>query len=266
MMPAASIVAAFDNAARSYDATFTETLVGRAQRDAVWEVIDRVFRPGQHVLDINCGTGVDAVHMAARGIRVQACDLSQAMVEVARNRVTQNGVTVRVERRATEQLHLLKGRFHGVLSNFGGLNCVGDINRLVCNLERLVAPGGNVVLCYMGPFCAWETAWYLLRGEPNKAVRRWRRRDVTAHVGNSEAFNIHYPSVRELKCAFAPDFQLREWKAIGVTVPPSYVESLAAAHPRLLNLAATIDGYIRALPIVRGMSDHVLLRFERISA
>lgn len=265
-MPAASIVAAFDAIARDYDTTFTETLIGQAQREAVWEVIDRVFRPGQRVLDINCGTGIDAVHMASQGVRVHACDASGAMVDVVRNRVAGAGVDVRVERRATEQLHNLKGRYHGVLSNFGGLNCVADLSRLACTLERLVAPGGSVVLCYMGPFCAWETAWYLLKGEPRKAVRRWRRRDVPARIGESDIFNIQYPSVRELRIAFAPDFQLREWKAIGLAVPPSYVEPFAAAHPRLLNMAVGVDKYIRALPIVRGMSDHVLLRFERVSA
>ena len=34
----------------------------------------------------NCGTGIDAVHLAERGIEVLACDLSPRMIELATGR------------------------------------------------------------------------------------------------------------------------------------------------------------------------------------
>lgn len=260
-----AIAAAFDGIAAEYDAVFTNSVIGRAQRDAVWQVIDRVFLPGQRVLDINCGTGADAVHLAKRGVRVHACDASSGMVDVARARIREAAVDVDVEFRAIEQLGGVAGPYDGVLSNFGGLNCVEDVNHLVCDLERLVRVGGNVVLCYMGPFCAWETLNYLLCGEPRKAVRRWRRRDVPAKVGTG-SFRIHYPSVSDLRFAFAPEFRLREWKGIGVAVPPSYLEPFAASHPRAIEWATRFDEHTRTWPLFRGIADHVLLRFERIGA
>jgi len=79
-----AITQAFDQIAPSYDATFSESLVGRAQREAVWQVADRVFTPGSRILEINCGTGVDALHFAGRGVRVLGCDASAGMVEAAR--------------------------------------------------------------------------------------------------------------------------------------------------------------------------------------
>src|ERR1700684_152928 len=76
----------FDLLAEEYDTEFTRTLVGRAQRDAVWNVLDRHFKAGQRMLELNCGTGEDAVHLAHRGIRVVGCDASEKMIEVARRR------------------------------------------------------------------------------------------------------------------------------------------------------------------------------------
>jgi ubiquinone/menaquinone biosynthesis C-methylase UbiE len=257
---------AFNEIAAKYDSVFSDSVIGRTQREAVWEAIDRIFLPGQSILEINCGTGVDAVHLAHRGVRVHACDASPAMIDVARARVRECRVDVSLEMRGIEQLSSLSGQYDGLFSNFGGLNCVHDLNRLICDLERRIRVGGNVVLCYMGPFCAWETAWYLLHGEPGKAVRRWKRHDVPARVGNSATFLIDYPSVRDLKFALAPEFRLREWKAVGAFVPPSYMESFAAAHPLAMKLAARLDRRLAWTPVLRAVGDHVLLRFKRIAA
>jgi len=116
----------------------------------------------------------------------------------------------------------------------------------------------------MWPFCAWETAWYLLRGQPGKAVRRWKRRDISAQFGNNPPFKINYPSVRELRLAFAPEFELCEWTAVGMCVPPSYMEASAAAHPRAMNLAARLDRYVGSWPVLRAIADHVLIRFQKV--
>src|SRR5215469_8991066 len=83
----------FDRMAPRYDALWTTSAIGRAQRNQVWRVVDRLFQPGERVLDIGCGTGEDAAHLAGRGLRVHATDASPAMVEVARAR---GGFTVEV--------------------------------------------------------------------------------------------------------------------------------------------------------------------------
>ena len=50
---------------------------------AVWRELLRTFHPGQRVLEINCGTGIDAVSLGERGIRVLACDIAPRMIELA---------------------------------------------------------------------------------------------------------------------------------------------------------------------------------------
>ena len=40
------------------------SLIGRAQRRVVTKELDRIFHSGQRILELNCGTGVDALHLA----------------------------------------------------------------------------------------------------------------------------------------------------------------------------------------------------------
>src|SRR5579864_497017 len=120
----------FDAVASTYDDHFTHSLIGVAQRESVWRVMDRVFLPGQRILEINCGTGVDAFHLAGRGVWVVACDVSEGMISVARERRKSSPHRDYVDLRtlAIEQICQLEksGPYDGILSNFAGLNCVRD--------------------------------------------------------------------------------------------------------------------------------------------
>ena len=70
-----------------YDETFTASKIGRAQRASVWKELGRAFRSGDRVLEIGCGTGVDACFLGDRGVSVIACDSSPQMVAVTTRRV-----------------------------------------------------------------------------------------------------------------------------------------------------------------------------------
>ena len=77
---------AFDNLASQYDLLWTRTTIGHLQREAVWRGIASLFKPGQTVLDLGCGTGEDAVRLMDAGLRVHAIDASPEMVRIARGR------------------------------------------------------------------------------------------------------------------------------------------------------------------------------------
>ena len=52
---------AFDSLAAKYDDLFTRSMIGRAQRGVVWDALIDTFEPGAHILEVNCGTGEDAL-------------------------------------------------------------------------------------------------------------------------------------------------------------------------------------------------------------
>lgn len=259
---------AFDEIAESYDANFTNSAIGSAQRRTVWEEIDRTFTAGQRVLEVNCGTGVDALHLAARGVHVIACDSAPRMISVARQSANLAAISATANFRvlANEQLGTLQneGPFDGILSNFSGLNCTPALSLLADDLAQLLTDRGKMVLCLFGRLCVWEIFWYLSRGNIRKAVRRLVPRGQSASVSTGSETNVWYHSVRQLKKAFSPHFRLLGWRGVGVTVPPSYLEFLAAGYPRLFRLASKIDPWLGECPGLRAMADHMLLVFERI--
>jgi len=87
----------FDAIADTYDDTFSNSSTGRVHRRLVWMETDRTFRAGQRILEINCGTGIDALHLATRGIEVMACDSSPGMIAVARRRLAASSVRAAID-------------------------------------------------------------------------------------------------------------------------------------------------------------------------
>lgn len=236
--------AAFDVIASRYDELWTHSAIGRAQRDLVWRHLDPLFRPGDRILDIGCGTGEDAAHFTARGVSVHATDPSSAMREIARCRVGH----------VSAALPEPPASFDGAISNFGALNCVQDLDAVARDLARLVRPGGRIAICVIGRFCLWESVYYSVRLQFAKAFRRLRGR-----ASSSLGITVCYPTVGALAAAFAPDFALERWTGIGLFVPPSYVPLPA----RPVGMCAAVDRVLAGLPLLRSLADHRLLIFER---
>jgi ubiquinone/menaquinone biosynthesis C-methylase UbiE len=241
----------FDAIAASYDDLWSKTDAGYWQRQAVWDTIHPLFRSGDRVLDVGCGTGVDALSLMAAGVQVLAVDESREMVQVARSK----GVLAR--HLAAEHLDQLEGTYDGAISNFGVLNCLPDLEATAQQLARLVRRGGHLALCYMGKFCLWETAYFLCTMQLRKASRRWACKLAPTSLG----VHVRYPSVREVAQAFGPEFRLRSWKGIGILVPPSFVPDLGRTE---VTKFAALDRRIAHVPLLRAFSDHRLLVFERL--
>ena len=298
--PAASATAApFDAAAAGYDASFSERQLGRWLRGIVWQQLERAFAPGQHILELGCGSGDDAIWLAQHGLTVTATDASSAMLEQTRRKVDAAGVgdAVRVARvdlgtwggtspqplSAPERGFgaietspsparrgvgvrslpaILATPYDGVLANFGPINCVEDRRAVAERLATVVRPGGRVVLGVMGPLCPWEWGWFLLHGQPRNAARRWRS-GVTARVPGGGALRVWYPSARRLEREFAPHFRRLELSGVGLLLPPSELGGLVERAPRFFGKLAALDRRCAGWLPWRVFNDNYLLTLVR---
>lgn len=259
--------AAFDSIARDYDRVFTDSLIGRAQRNAVWTVLRKTFKTKDSLLELNCGTGEDAIFLAGNDLSVFACDASAQMIARAEERLRHMPVRVPVVFRElpTERIGELhpETQFDGAFSNFSGLNCVADLDATASALANLVKQDGRLVLCFSTRFCLIEILYFLARGQLRKALRRCSgASEVT--LGN-EKFTVYYPTIRRIRRSFASDFCLYSCTGIGVTVPPSYLEGWVRRHPALFRILRSLESLLAKMPILRSMGDHVLLCFEKVS-
>jgi ubiquinone/menaquinone biosynthesis C-methylase UbiE len=251
---------AFDAIAGTYDETFTSVSIGTLMRQAVWRRADVAFHAGSKILEMNCGTGEDAVHLAVRGVRVLATDISPEMLRVASEKVAARGVShnVVVSQLAWEDLDKLPEEFFdGVLSDFGGLNCVHDLQSIAAALARRLKPGSPVLLCVMSPLAVWEWVWFGLHLQPSKAIRRLRR--------NAEwrGIPLRYPSPFTLARAFANSFSVKRVSAIGIFLPPC-LESAAARWPRAIAFLNRCERIVDTVPPLPWIADHYLLELERL--
>jgi SAM-dependent methyltransferase len=231
-------------------------------RAAVWARCASRFAAGMRVLEMNCGTGEDALWLAHRGIAVLATDVSPAMLQVAGKKLAASpgGAPVSFARLAWEDLEGFDaGPFDGALSNFGGLNCVSDLPDAVRALATKLRPGAVAILCIMGPAVPWEWGWFLAQGKPAAAFRRLRRAGVPW-----SGITVHYPSIAATRRAAAPGFRVLRVSAIGALLPPPYTERRIGRYPRLIAALNRVERRFESWWPLPLLADHYVVELERV--
>lgn len=251
---------AFDALAKSYDAVFTDSVLGRVYREATWAWLDQAFEPGQQVLEIGCGTGEDAIHLAHRGVRVVATDPSAVMIEATRAKSEAAGLGHLVTALQVDAEHIdeLAGKFDGAFSSFGALNLIPQLGTVLDALAERLRPSARLILGIMGPVVPWEWAWFLLRGQPAKAFRRLRRGGV-----EWRGVPVRYPTIGTLRNLFSHKFQFVRAGAIGAIVPPPYAEVWARRHPLVTGTLVRWERALEMVPPLPWLADHYQIEFVR---
>jgi SAM-dependent methyltransferase len=251
----------------AYDREFTFSRIGMVQRRMVWGYLDRMLQmPGMNVLELNCGTGTDAVHLARNGHRVLATDISEEMLRVAREKARQFGVEDRIthQRLGFDDIaELTTPPVDLVLSNFGGFNCIDaeHLERLADPIAETLKPGGRLIAVLMPDRCFAETACYSLAGEWKNAFHRGRHDPVWAGLSGTGAITW-YHSPRRVHEAFARRFKAVNIRPIGLFLPPVHLEHRFGQRHRLLERMARWDGRFAHWRWTARYADHYLIDLE----
>ena len=124
-----------------YDKVFT--LVMKPGRRAVSAAINRL---GGRVLDVGVGTGLE-LPMFSSNVRVTGIDLSEPMLEVARKRVRDAGISSVEALVAMDAMNIAfpDGGFDAAVAPYV-LTTVPDPARLLDEMTRVVRRGGEIIL------------------------------------------------------------------------------------------------------------------------
>jgi len=103
--------------------------------------------PDHPVLDAGCGTGVHSIRVAKLGYVVKAIDISRTVLDDAQKRATAEGVVDKIDFTQADltNLHFLNGTFETIFC-WGVLIHVPDIDKGLCELVRVLKPGGRLAL------------------------------------------------------------------------------------------------------------------------
>jgi SAM-dependent methyltransferase len=253
---------AFDGVAAGYDRSNTANRILVHMRARVWQAVDAFVPRGSHVIDLGCGPGADAEHLAGLGYRVTAIDWSRAMVDQARRRVLAAGIADRVD-----VLHvgiheidrLAPVLFDAAYSNFGPLNCVDDLAAAARLIADRLRPGGVFLASVIGRVCPWELALYLARGRWWRAAVRFRRDPVPVPLEGRTVWTRYYTPAGFVRTFAAAGFAPASLRTLGLFAPPPYLEAFAGRHPHLVSALQRIEDRVGGWPGIRACGDHFLI-------
>jgi SAM-dependent methyltransferase len=153
------------------------------------------LRPGDRALDLGCGNGLLALHLAERyGLEVEAVDIAPEMIALAQERVGDRGAPGRVSLRLASAAEAMAGppavRLVVANGSWGIVEGRPEPDRVLARLAEVAGPGGYVL--WGEPF---------LRAEPPprlamllQAVAYRGHADYVA-LGEAAGMNLRYAAV-----------------------------------------------------------------------
>lgn len=257
---------AFDSVAANYDGPRGNNALIQDMRREMWRWLDQSFPRESHLIDIGCGTGLDAVRMAERGHCVLATDWSPRMVERTHGRAADAHLSDRVRAAAigAHELARIEGcaLVDGAYSNLGALNCLPDLSPVARECSRLVKPGGRLVFTVIGRWCPWEVAYYASRADWTRVSVRFSRGLMPVRM-NGHTVWTRYWTPGELYRTFAPHFDLVHCRTLCLFAPPPYMTWIKDRHPAWFERLWRWDRKIGGWPLLRGLGDHFLIVMAR---
>lgn len=257
------IAEAFSLTAEKYDRFAEDHPNLSRMRSKVYAHLMRHLKPGSRILELNAGTGTDAVFLARQGYFIHATDIAPGMLQRLQDKVLQQRLEQRITVQECSFLELEKierGPFDAVFSDLGGLNCLPDLQPVVEKLPALLKPGGLVVWVLMPPICLWELGW-AFKGDLKYAFRRLSAQGTQAHL-EGKYFTIYYFNPRQVISLFQPRFTLLEVEGLSIFAPPAESKNLAIRHPSLYRALCRIDDFLCMKRPFRAWGDFFIISFR----
>ena len=257
---------AFNKQAGIFDAIYSGNTIIQYKRKRVRDHAEHYLKPGSRILELNAGTGEDAIYFANKGHFVHATDVSQGMQKILLEKVLVTHLTgsITAELCSFTQLDHLKnkGPFDSIFSNFAGLNCTKELDKVLGTFSNLLKPGGVVTLVILPQFCLWETL-LLFKGKFKTAFRRFfSGNGRKAHI-EGVYFRCWYYDPSFIRKKLRDEFDVLEIEGLCTLVPPSYIENFAEKHPKAFKTLEGLEHKWKSIWPWRSVGDYYIISLRK---
>jgi ubiquinone/menaquinone biosynthesis C-methylase UbiE len=260
------VAAAFSAQALYFDSLYATNGIIQYKRNRVREHLMKYLEPASHILELNAGTGDDAIFLAQRGHFVHATDISEGMQKKLIEKVTIQQLTGLVSNEICSYTALDgladKGPFDCIFSNFAGLNCTGDLDQVLTGFDNLLKPGGIVVLVMLPGFCLWESLLFF-NGKFKTATRRFFSSKGRKANIDGASFTCWYYSPGYLTRKLKDRFKLLEIEGLCSIVPPSYIEKFPEKYPKTYSYLCKAENMLKNKWPWKNIGDYYIISFRR---
>jgi SAM-dependent methyltransferase len=232
------------------------------QRERVFHFLKPYLKTPQLILELNCGTGHDAVELAKQGHTVTALDISKGMIEVAKRKTkSSNPRFICADMRKFADL----AKADMLFSNFGGWNCLNEttLKQMAVSCRQQLNANGVITTVVMGTQCKWEDFYF--KRIKHKGYKRRQNADGVSTTINGNAFTTYYYTPQQLGNYFAEGFDVELVKPIGLFVPPSYLNGYFKKKPLALKLLSLFEKLFGGVSRWANYADHYLIVLRKKS-
>jgi ubiquinone/menaquinone biosynthesis C-methylase UbiE len=239
---------AFSKQSGVFDQLYAENTIVNYKRQRVRKHVLQYLRRSGTILELNSGTGEDALFFAGKGHHVHATDISEGMQQqlIKKVQLSKMNRMISNERCSFTELGQLqhKGPFDHIFSNFAGLNCTGDLDKVLSSLSPLLKQGGVVTMVILPKFCLWEIL-LVFKGKFRTAFRRlFSKNGRKAHLEGTY-FSCWYYNPSYVINHMKESYNLLSVEGLCTIVPPSYIENFAEKHPLAYRLLKKAEDKLR---------------------
>ncbi len=265
---------AFSIQAAEFDTLDNENPILQWMRNIVRQYVLSSLKGNSTILELNAGTGLDAVYFSLRGHHVLATDNAMGMIQEINKKIKAYSLEENLQVRQcsfNDLSQIMPQRFDCIYSNFGGLNCAEDLHNVIQQFDDLLNPNGIVTLVIMPPICPWELL-SLFKGNFKMAFRRMKGLDYKSRPANRNPrpakshlegiyFDTYYYSPSFVKKAFGAKYKMIHLQGLASISLPPYKEKFAINNPKLYKTLAAIDQKISRMPPFCYWADHYVISF-----
>ncbi len=255
----------FNKISDSFDKEDRENAILQWMRNTVYGMYLTYFQKGDKLLELNAGTGIDAVYLASKGIKVLATDISDEMLGKLKDKIEKKNLEefISVKNLSFNEIYKIPEMdFDGAVSNFGGLNCINDFDKLSKSLGERIKPGGKFIAVVMNSFCPWEIFYYLLKLDPANSFRRFRKEGIEAGLSEFKIKSFYFsPDV--FAESFGKYFETEKIYSHGLFTPPPYMFGIYNRAKPVVKALMKLDEITKGVFPLNRIGDHFIIVLKR---